>query len=86
MKIFSRTCLDYRSSKKCLGSDKKYETCTAKQCYTVPKLTILEFANQICNRAKEFDGEMIGGGVQQVAVDREFFEIVEEKKLKLMQF
>lgn len=70
LKIFSRTCLDYRSSKKCSGSEKKYETCTAKQCYTIDKITILEFANQICNRAKEFDVEMIGDGVQQVASDR----------------
>jgi hypothetical protein len=71
LKIFSRTCLDYRSSKKCSGSDKKFKTCTAKQCYTITKVTILEFANQICNRAKEFDMEMIGDGVQQVASDRE---------------
>jgi hypothetical protein len=70
LKIISRSCLDYRSSKKCSGSDKKYETCTAKQCFTIPKITILEFANQICNRAKEFDSEMIGDGVQQVAADR----------------
>lgn len=70
LKIFSRTCLDYRTSKKCIGLDKKYETCTAKQCFTIDKLTILEFANQICNRAKEFDVEMIGDGVQQVASNR----------------
>lgn len=70
LKIFARTCLDYRSSKKCAGSEKKFETCTAMQCYTIAKITILEFANQICNRAKEFDVEMIGDGVQQVAADR----------------
>lgn len=70
LKIYSRTCLDYRSSKKCNGSDKKYETCTAKQCFTITKITILEFANQICNRAKEFDSEMIGDGVQQVGSNR----------------
>jgi hypothetical protein len=71
LKTYSRTCLDYRTSKKCLGPDKKFETCTAKQCYSVPKLTLIEFADQICNRAKEFDGEMIGGGIQQVSADRE---------------
>lgn len=70
LKIFSRSCLDYRSSKKCLGSDKKYESCTAKQCYTIPKLTTIEFANQICNRAKEFDNEIVGDGVQKVASNR----------------
>lgn len=73
LKTFSRNCLDYRTSKKCLGPDKKYETCTAKQCYTVPKLTLIEFADQICNRAKEFDVDMIGGGVQQISADRELF-------------
>lgn len=72
LKIFSRTCLDYRSSKKCLGSDRKFETCTAKQCFTIAKITILEFANQICNRAKEFDNEMIGDGVQKVGSNRKF--------------
>lgn len=72
LKIISRSCLDYRSSKKCLGSDKKYETCTAKQCYAIDKLTIVQFANQICNRAKEFDVEMVGDGVQQVRSNRKF--------------
>jgi hypothetical protein len=72
LKIHSRTCLDYRASKKCAGSDKKYETCTTNQCYSVPRLTILEFANQVCNRAKEFDNEMVGDGVQQVASNRKF--------------
>lgn len=72
LKTFSRSCLDYRSSKKCAGSDKKFETCTARQCFTIPKITILEFANQICNRAKEFDQEMIGDGVQQIGSNREY--------------
>ncbi|CAO1420311.1 unnamed protein product [Diamesa serratosioi] len=71
LKVISRTCQDYRASKKCLGSDKKYEMCVAKQCYSIPKLTILEFANQICNRAKEFDNEMIGDGVQKPGINPE---------------
>jgi hypothetical protein len=70
LKIFSRTCLD-KSSKKCTGNDKKYETCIAKQCFTIPKLTVLEFANQICDRAKEFDRELIGGGLQKISAERE---------------
>lgn len=75
LRVISRTCLDYRfTKKKCVGSDKKYETCTAKQCYSVPKLTILEFANQICRRAREFDKEIIGDGVQKVSADREFIK------------
>jgi hypothetical protein len=71
LKIYSRSCLDQRSNKKCLGSSRKYETCNAKQCFTVPKLTVVEFANQICDRAKEFDKEIVGGGLQQVSLNRE---------------
>ena len=44
--------------------------CVAKQCYSIPKLTILGFANQICNRAKEFYNEMIGDGVQKPGTNR----------------
>lgn len=71
LKIYSRQCVEHRASKKCIGGDKKYETCTAKQCFSVAKLTVLEFANQICNRAKEFDKDLIGGGFQKVSSDRE---------------
>lgn len=31
LKIFSRSCMDYRFRKKCIGQDKMYEACTAKQ-------------------------------------------------------
>lgn len=66
LKVYSRTCIDYRNRKKCHGKDKRYESCTAKQCYNVPRTTILEFANQICHRAKEFDPEINGNGLQNV--------------------
>ncbi|KAL7022303.1 hypothetical protein ACKWTF_012198 [Chironomus riparius] len=66
LKIYTRTCLETKSNKKCIGLDRKYETCNAKQCYSIPKLTIIEFANQICDRAKEFDKDLIGGGLQQI--------------------
>jgi hypothetical protein len=74
LKIYTRFCGENRS-KKCSGSDKKFETCTAKQCFTVAKLTILEFANQICDRAKEFDKDLVGGGLQKVSDNRELFFI-----------
>lgn len=67
LKIYARKCLGNKGLKKCSGLDRKYETCSAKQCMTVPKLTIIEFANQICDRAKEFDRDLIGGGLQQVS-------------------
>jgi thrombospondin motif-containing protein 18 len=71
LKIYTRTCMDSRAVKKCSGLDRKYETCNAKQCITVPKLTILDFSNQICDRAKEFDRDLIGGGLQKVSENRE---------------
>lgn len=70
LKIYSRTCVEMKSNKKCVGLDRKFETCVAKQCYSVPKLTVIEFANQICDRAKEFDKDLIGGGVQQIGKNR----------------
>lgn len=71
LKIYTRTCLEKKSNKKCIGLDRKYETCNPKQCYSIPKLTIIEFANQICDRAKEFDKDLIGGGLQQIGKTRE---------------
>lgn len=72
LKIYSRVCLEIKSNKRCTGLDRRYETCAAKQCYSVPKLTIIEFANQICDRAKEFDKDLIGGGLQMIGKNRKF--------------
>lgn len=41
------------------------------QCYNIARTTILEFANQICGRAKEFDSDILGMGLQKVADDAE---------------
>lgn len=41
------------------------------QCYNIGRTTILEFSNQICGRAKEFDPDIIGYGLQKVAEDPE---------------
>ncbi|XP_055379928.1 uncharacterized protein LOC129611040 [Condylostylus longicornis] len=62
LRIFTRTCLDYK--RRCSGQNRKYETCVAKQCYTIDKTTIQEFATQICERATKFDNDIIGHGLQ----------------------
>ncbi|XP_062544375.1 A disintegrin and metalloproteinase with thrombospondin motifs adt-1 isoform X2 [Armigeres subalbatus] len=69
LRQYSRTCLDKRNN--CRGSNKKYETCIAKQCYNIARTTILEFANQICDRAKAFDSDILEIGLQKVADDPE---------------
>ncbi|XP_038120942.1 A disintegrin and metalloproteinase with thrombospondin motifs adt-1, partial [Culex quinquefasciatus] len=69
LRQYNRACRDKRNS--CPGSNKKYETCIAKQCYNIARTTILEFANQICGRAKEFDSDILGMGLQKVADDAE---------------
>ncbi|XP_058461510.1 A disintegrin and metalloproteinase with thrombospondin motifs 18 isoform X2 [Malaya genurostris] len=69
LRQYSRVCRDKRRS--CMGWNKKYETCVAKQCYNIARTTILEFANQICDRAKEFDSDIMGLGIQKVTVDPE---------------
>ncbi|XP_018335694.1 A disintegrin and metalloproteinase with thrombospondin motifs adt-1 [Agrilus planipennis] len=53
----------------CQGIDKRYQTCVAKQCLNVPRLTINEFANQICTRAKDVDKEFTGFGFQKNSLD-----------------
>lgn len=66
----TRSCTDYRSNRKrCFGQNRKYETCMARQCFNLQRTSILEFANQICNRAKEFDSELTGNGLQVVSSD-----------------
>lgn len=68
--IYTRSCTDYRMNRrKCFGQNRKYETCVARQCYNLQRTTVLEFANQICSRAKEFDSELTGNGLQEVSSD-----------------
>ncbi|KAL9699239.1 hypothetical protein quinque_002680 [Culex quinquefasciatus] len=45
--------------------------CGTLMCYNIARTTILEFANQICGRAKEFDSDILGMGLQKVADDAE---------------
>lgn len=37
------------------------------QCYNVPRTTVLEFANQICERAKKFDSNIHSEGLQEIS-------------------
>ncbi|KAI4468517.1 adamts a disintegrin and metalloprotease with thrombospondin motifs protease [Holotrichia oblita] len=72
--VTTRLCNNPRpqgSGSKCEGHDKKYQTCNAKQCLNVPKLTIREFSEQICTRAKEVDKELTGIGSQRISTDNE---------------
>lgn len=56
----------HQGNRKC----KAYETCASKQCQNFSKITVLEFAKQICMRAKQFDNEIVGQpAVQQVGDD-----------------
>ncbi|XP_055836780.1 A disintegrin and metalloproteinase with thrombospondin motifs 16 isoform X1 [Episyrphus balteatus] len=64
LKTYVRTCLDHR--RRCQGRDKRFESCIAKQCLTIPKMTIEEFATNICERAQKFDSDLTGEGLQIV--------------------
>ncbi|XP_050295630.1 A disintegrin and metalloproteinase with thrombospondin motifs adt-1-like [Anthonomus grandis grandis] len=55
----------------CEGPERKYQTCNAQQCLNVPRLTIKEFAEQICTRAKEVDTDLTGLGMQKISSDPE---------------
>lgn len=58
--------------RQCLGSDRRYQTCEAIQCGNVPPITITEFAEQICRRAKDVDKDLTGSGFQRRSEDRKF--------------
>ncbi|XP_053614475.1 A disintegrin and metalloproteinase with thrombospondin motifs adt-1-like [Plodia interpunctella] len=70
--VASRKCNRPRhesSSKYCTGHDKKYQTCNAHQCNNVPRMTVREFADQICYRARDVDPDLIGTGLQRIDSD-----------------
>ncbi|EDW31931.1 GL11380 [Drosophila persimilis] len=62
LRTFNRSCLNYRQ--RCMGQDRRFESCIAKQCYSVPVQTIANFASQVCMQAKKLDGELTGEGQQ----------------------
>ncbi|CAG9564251.1 unnamed protein product [Danaus chrysippus] len=53
----------------CQGHDKKYQSCHAEQCKTVPRMTVGDFADQICRRARDVDPDLIGTGLQRLDTD-----------------
>ncbi|XP_037873682.1 A disintegrin and metalloproteinase with thrombospondin motifs 16 [Bombyx mori] len=53
----------------CPGHDKKYQSCHAEQCDNVPRMTVREFADQICTRARDVDPDLIGTGLQRIDSD-----------------
>ncbi|KAJ8924447.1 hypothetical protein NQ315_007244 [Exocentrus adspersus] len=55
----------------CGGPSTKYSTCTAQQCLNVPRLTIREFSEQICGRARDVDKDLTGSGMQKISSDPE---------------
>ncbi|XP_076268234.1 A disintegrin and metalloproteinase with thrombospondin motifs adt-1-like isoform X2 [Rhynchophorus ferrugineus] len=61
----------YGHGQTCEGPDRKYQTCNAQQCLNVPRLTIKEYAEQICTRAKEVDKNLTGSGMQKISSDPE---------------
>ncbi|XP_015370765.1 PREDICTED: A disintegrin and metalloproteinase with thrombospondin motifs 1-like [Diuraphis noxia] len=57
------------SGKICSGGDQKYKSCLTEQCANAPQLTLKDFANEICLRAKEYDAELLGTGYQKISSD-----------------
>ncbi|XP_050521162.1 A disintegrin and metalloproteinase with thrombospondin motifs adt-1-like isoform X2 [Daktulosphaira vitifoliae] len=55
--------------KLCSGEDQKYKSCYTEQCANAPQLTIKDFSNEVCLRAKEYDTELIGTGYQKISSD-----------------
>ncbi|KAJ3648726.1 hypothetical protein Zmor_020505 [Zophobas morio] len=72
--VSTRVCGSPRfhgSGNHCEGISKKYQTCNAQQCLNVPRLTIKEFAEQICTRARDVDKDLTGAGMQKISADPE---------------
>ncbi|XP_037036544.1 A disintegrin and metalloproteinase with thrombospondin motifs adt-1 [Bradysia coprophila] len=67
LRMYTRKCLDFKlNADKCKEGDKKYEACSSRQCYNIPRTTIVEFANRICERARKFDRDILSEGMQLV--------------------
>ncbi|XP_056633352.1 A disintegrin and metalloproteinase with thrombospondin motifs adt-1-like isoform X1 [Diorhabda sublineata] len=72
--VSERVCNNPRpqgSGTDCEGPSQRHSTCIAEQCSNVPRLTIKEFADKICTRAKEVDGDLTGSGMQKISSDAE---------------
>ncbi|CAH1169956.1 unnamed protein product, partial [Phaedon cochleariae] len=74
VEVAERVCNNPRpqgAGSECEGHSKRYTSCVAQQCQNVPRLTIREFADQICRRAKEIDPDLSGSGMQKISSDPE---------------
>ncbi|XP_030381356.1 A disintegrin and metalloproteinase with thrombospondin motifs 16 [Scaptodrosophila lebanonensis] len=69
LRIYNRSCLNYRH--RCMGRDRKFESCIAKKCYSVPVQTIADFATQVCKKTQKSDSELTGEGLQLVSSTEE---------------
>lgn len=38
----------------------------------MPRITVREFAEQYCSRAKEADSDLLGSGLQKISSDRKY--------------
>lgn len=57
---------------RCTGFDRKYHACIAHHCANMPRITVREFAEQYCSRAKEADNNLNGNGLQRISSDRKY--------------
>ncbi|EDV37612.1 uncharacterized protein Dana_GF13538 [Drosophila ananassae] len=62
LRTFNRSCLNYRN--RCMGRDRRFETCTTHQCHKVVVQTVEDFATNVCMRAGLLDKELTGEGLQ----------------------
>ncbi|XP_068145520.1 A disintegrin and metalloproteinase with thrombospondin motifs 18 isoform X1 [Drosophila tropicalis] len=69
LRTFSRSCLNYHH--RCMGRDRRFESCIAKNCYHVPVQTIKTYASQVCQKARKSDSELTGEGQQLVSTVEE---------------
>ncbi|XP_026469450.1 A disintegrin and metalloproteinase with thrombospondin motifs adt-2-like [Ctenocephalides felis] len=66
VRISMRKCNLHRfqnSDPACKGHDKKYLTCNAPQCEDINRMTVEEFSDEICTRARDVDSELTGRSV-----------------------
>ncbi|KAH8305999.1 hypothetical protein KR018_009807, partial [Drosophila ironensis] len=62
LRTSNRSCLNYRN--RCMGRDRRFETCTTHQCHKVAVQTVEDFATKVCTRASSLDKELTGEGLQ----------------------
>lgn len=72
--VATRRCNDPRpegGGRPCVGGDRRFRTCAATQCVGVAGVTTRAFADQVCGRAADVDGDLLGSGFRRDGDDRE---------------